>query len=110
MVVRFYEMLLLSTKWPRPLGRREISKWTKIWGILLGHALFARRIWEEDTICTETFVQSGSCVKRVLTLVDVEVVKDIVTFNEEKDEYHCCINDYSFDALQAYCFGINIKL
>ena len=24
--------------------------------------------------------------------------------------YHLCINDYSFDALQAYCFGINIKL
>ena len=24
--------------------------------------------------------------------------------------YHCGGNDYSFDALQAYCFGINIKL
>ena len=24
--------------------------------------------------------------------------------------YHCGQNDYSFDALQAYCFGINIKL
>ena len=25
----------------RPPARREISKWTKIWGIFLGHALFA---------------------------------------------------------------------
>ena len=25
-------------------------------------------------------------------------------------EYHLGGNDYSFDALQAYCFGINIKL
>ena len=24
--------------------------------------------------------------------------------------YHGCKNNYSFDALQAYCFGINIKL
>ena len=24
--------------------------------------------------------------------------------------YHLCKNNYSFDALQAYCFGINIKL
>ena len=24
--------------------------------------------------------------------------------------YHVGENDYSFDALQAYCFGINIKL
>ena len=24
--------------------------------------------------------------------------------------YHCGENNYSFDALQAYCFGINIKL
>ena len=24
--------------------------------------------------------------------------------------YHLCQNDYSFDALQAYCFRINIKL
>ena len=53
MVVRFYEMLLQSAKWRRPPGRREISKWTKIWGILLGHALFARRIWEEDFLTAE---------------------------------------------------------
>ena len=25
-------------------------------------------------------------------------------------DYHGCKNNYSFDALQAYCFGINIKL
>ena len=25
-------------------------------------------------------------------------------------EYHLAENNYSFDALQAYCFGINIKL
>ena len=34
----------------------------------------------------ETFVTSGSRVKRVLTLGDVKVEKDIVTFNEEEDE------------------------
>ena len=26
------------------------------------------------------------------------------------EHYHLTENDYSFDALQAYCFGINIKL
>ena len=26
------------------------------------------------------------------------------------DAYHLAENNYSFDALQAYCFGINIKL
>ena len=30
-VVWFYGMPLLSARWPRPPGRREISKWTKIW-------------------------------------------------------------------------------
>ena len=53
MVVRFFEMLLLSTNWPRPPGRREILKWTKIWRILLGHASFARRIGEEDILTAE---------------------------------------------------------
>ena len=38
----------LSARCPRPPGKREISKWTKIWWIFLGHALFAGRIWEED--------------------------------------------------------------
>ena len=28
----------------------------------------------------------------------------------QKHQYHGCENNYSFDALQAYCFGINIKL
>ena len=28
----------------------------------------------------------------------------------ETKVYHLAENDYSFDALQAYCFGINIKL
>ena len=46
-------MLLLSAEWPRPLGRREILKWTKIWGILSGHALFAGWIWEEDILVAE---------------------------------------------------------
>ena len=47
-VVRFYGMPLLTARWPRPHGRREISKWTKIWRILLRHALFAGGIWEAD--------------------------------------------------------------
>ena len=34
----------------------------------------------------ETVVTSGSRVKRVLTLGDVKVEKDIVTFNEKEDE------------------------
>ena len=41
MVGWFYGMLLLSARWPRPPGRREISNWTKIWRILPGHALIA---------------------------------------------------------------------
>ena len=31
----------------------NLKKWTKIWGILLGHALFAGRIWEEDILTDE---------------------------------------------------------
>ena len=46
-------MLLLSARWPRLPGRRDISKWTKIWGILLGHALLAGGIWEEDVLTSE---------------------------------------------------------
>ena len=41
---RILWMLLLSAKWPRPPGRREISKWTKIWRILVGPALFAEEL------------------------------------------------------------------
>ena len=29
---------------------------------------------------------------------------------EDREVYHLGENNYSFDALQAYCFGINIKL
>ena len=32
------------------------------------------------------------------------------TTTRHRDAYHLCENNYSFDALQAYCFGINIKL
>ena len=46
-------MLLLSARWPRPSGRWEISKWTKIWGILLEHALFAGGILEEDILIAQ---------------------------------------------------------
>ena len=28
----------------------------------------------------------------------------------DSQNYHLGQNDYSFDALQTYCFGINIKL
>ena len=28
----------------------------------------------------------------------------------DEEGYHLGQNDYSFDALQTYCFGINIKL
>ena len=52
-VVGFYGMQLLSARGPRPPGRREISKWTKIWGILQGHALFAVSIWEEHILIAE---------------------------------------------------------
>ena len=30
--------------------------------------------------------------------------------SEDDKEYHLAKNDYSFDALQTNCFGINIKL
>ena len=35
-----------------------------------------------------------------------------MTFLEEQgsEDYHSRENDYSFDALQTNCFGINIKL
>ena len=35
---------------------------------------------------------------------------DLCDLLDSADDYHCCKNNYSFDALQAYCFGINIKL
>ena len=38
-------------------------------------------------------------------LTDDEELMELVT-----TMYHCGQNNYSFDALQAYCFGINIKL
>ena len=31
-------------------------------------------------------------------------------YKDENRDYHLGQNNYSFDALQAYCFGINIKL
>ena len=34
----------------------------------------------------------------------------VIVFPAQSRVYHCGQNDYSFDALQAYCFGINIKL
>ena len=37
----------------RYLGRRENSKRTKIWGILLGHVLIAGGIWEEEILIAE---------------------------------------------------------
>ena len=36
---------MTKTSW-----QTEISKWTKIWGIFLRHALFAGGIWEEDIL------------------------------------------------------------
>ena len=33
-----------------------------------------------------------------------------IDYRLSKRRYHPAENDYSFDALQAYCFGINIKL
>ena len=52
-VVELYGMLLLFARGPRPPGRRDISKRTKSWRILLGRALFAEGIWEEDTLIAE---------------------------------------------------------
>ena len=36
--------------------------------------------------------------------------KQVQSLNEVSARYHLGGNDYSFDALQAYCFGIIIKL
>ena len=88
-VVGFHGMQLLSAKCPKPLGRREISIWKEIWGviqrtnytnwrigwispnsesnkaiihqfrkklfrrIIIGHALIAEGIWEEDMLITD---------------------------------------------------------
>ena len=48
-----YGMLLLSARCPKPPDRREISKWTKIWGILLGYALIACGIWKGDILIAD---------------------------------------------------------
>ena len=43
----------------------------------------------------EQYVNNSECIK--LEIAEVE-------------DYHCCENNYRFDALQTNCFGINIKL
>ena len=34
----------------------------------------------------------------------------VIACSSLKGKYHLAKNDYSFDALQTICFGINIKL
>ena len=33
-----------------------------------------------------------------------------ISLSSGESEYHLCKNNYSFDALQAYCFGINLNM
>ena len=44
--------------------------------------------------------------------VTVEVSPAVPSLGKlcEDHGYHCCENNYRFDALQTNCFGINIKL
>ena len=48
---------------------------------------------------TEIFIQESSSDSRPSNLHDSEI-----------SDYHCGKHNYSFDALQVYCFGINLKL
>ena len=41
---------------------------------------------------------------------DIMRVADVMVGEQRALVYHLGGNYYSFDALQAYCFGINIKL
>ena len=46
-----------------------------------------------------------------VTVKKLMVVDDVgFLFSPHCCSYHGCENNYSFGALQAYCFGINIKL
>ena len=53
--------------------------------------------------------RGGSCLLDVHRRLLGQVLK-VATPGHEVVTYHLCKNNYSFDALQAYCFGINIKL
>ena len=53
--------------------------------------------------CTNTNI----IVRQSKSIKDREIGKQFAPLSRE---YHCGKNNYSFDALQAYCFGINLKL
>ena len=63
-----------------------------------------------------TYVKEGYGVERITddaggtTSAVVKLARDIDESASDVMGYHLAENDYSFDALQAYCFGINIKL
>ena len=74
-MVGFYEMLVLSSRRPRPPGRREISIWRKICGIPLEHALFAGGIWETAILIAkiEELQKLDACEKYLRRLNAKEV-------------------------------------
>ena len=74
-MVGFYEMLVLSSRRPRPPGRREISIWTKICGIPLEHALFAGGILETAILIAkiEELQKLDACEKYLRRLNAKEV-------------------------------------
>ena len=72
-VVEFYGMLLLFARGPRPPGRRDISKWTKIWWILLGRALFAGGILgKRYSDCWDWRIGKVGCIRNISQKTECE--------------------------------------
>ena len=55
-------------------------------------------------------VRSSSLATRTIVLVTLWLMDSSVAVAEKQVMYHLLQNNYSFDALQAYCFGIYLKL
>ena len=59
------------------------------------------------------FPLEGTMIRRRSLWISVDaasIPSRITPFGDSCWVYHLAENNYSFDALQAYCFGINIKL
>ena len=59
---------------------------------------------KKQLLCDHNVIQVA------LAHIMCRVIHVLVCRKLEFNTYHLGQNDYSFDALQAYCFGINIKL
>ena len=99
-VVGFYGMLLLSAWCPKPPGKRDFSKWTKIWEILPGHALIAVRIWEEDILIAEIEelekLDASEICPRRLNAKEVLITKMEFVFPVVDGSAKLSVRDYEF--------------